>query len=78
MLIRMHRRFLILSVCLYLGGAVVYVSKVPECCLPGRMDYVGNSHQVWHLFVLCAALCHYAFLMTMADAGWPVCDTGIA
>ncbi|XP_078577924.1 progestin and adipoQ receptor family member 3-like isoform X1 [Branchiostoma floridae x Branchiostoma japonicum] len=33
---------------------VFYGTKVPERCLPGRVDYVGHSHQWWHLIVVAA------------------------
>ncbi|XP_076337836.1 progestin and adipoQ receptor family member 3 [Tachypleus tridentatus] len=33
-----------------------YVSNIPERCCPGRVDYVGNSHQIWHLLVVVAML----------------------
>ena len=38
-----------------LGVAVlIYLGKIPERFLPGRFDYIGSSHQWWHiLIVLC-------------------------
>ncbi|XP_065051207.1 progestin and adipoQ receptor family member 3-like isoform X2 [Rhopilema esculentum] len=38
------------------SGLVVYVSKLPERIFPGWFDYIGCSHQWWHLLVLCALL----------------------
>merc|ERR1712012_238332 len=29
-----------------------YFTKTPERCLPGRFDYVGSSHQIWHVIVV--------------------------
>ncbi|KAH6818462.1 heptahelical transmembrane protein1 [Perilla frutescens var. frutescens] len=43
----------------YLIGTVFYVSRVPERWLPGWFDLAGQSHQIFHLFVLMGALAHY-------------------
>ncbi|XP_067008952.1 progestin and adipoQ receptor family member 3 [Anabrus simplex] len=32
----------------------IYISKIPERFLSGRVDYIGSSHQWWHLFVVIA------------------------
>lgn len=37
-------------------GAAVFTSKWPECKWPGRFDILGHSHQVWHVFVVLAAV----------------------
>ncbi|XP_026885487.1 progestin and adipoQ receptor family member 3a isoform X2 [Electrophorus electricus] len=31
---------------------VFYLSKVPERYFPGQLNYVGSSHQVWHILVV--------------------------
>nr|XP_057925531.1 progestin and adipoQ receptor family member 3a isoform X3 [Doryrhamphus excisus] len=31
---------------------VFFVSKVPERYFPGQLNYVGSSHQVWHVLLL--------------------------
>ncbi|CAN9512719.1 unnamed protein product [Ophioblennius macclurei] len=31
---------------------VFYISKVPERYFPGQLNYVGSSHQVWHLLLV--------------------------
>jgi len=36
----------------YLGGLVIYTSKWPEKCKPGKFDIFGHSHQIWHVCVL--------------------------
>lgn len=43
----------------YIAGVGIYVSRIPERFYPGRFDLVGNSHNIWHCFVLMAALWHY-------------------
>jgi adiponectin receptor len=47
------------SIVVYLAGAVVYASKVPERWCPGAFDYFGGSHNLWHLAVLGGILFHY-------------------
>jgi len=36
----------------YLGGLIIYTSKWPEKCRPGKFDIFGHSHQIWHVCVL--------------------------
>lgn len=33
---------------------VIYAAKIPERWLAGKVDYVGHSHNWWHLFILAA------------------------
>lgn len=33
---------------------LIYITKIPERFLSGRVDYIGSSHQWWHLFVVIA------------------------
>ncbi|XP_046981215.1 progestin and adipoQ receptor family member 3-like isoform X1 [Schistocerca americana] len=32
----------------------IYMSKIPERFFSGKVDYIGSSHQWWHLFVVLA------------------------
>ncbi|KAK0657478.1 HlyIII-domain-containing protein [Cercophora newfieldiana] len=48
------------SILVYLCGAFVYASKVPEKWYPGMFDYVGGSHNLWHIAVLGGILFHYS------------------
>nr|CCC94032.1 conserved hypothetical protein [Trypanosoma congolense IL3000] len=50
---------LLLMMVLYGVGVVVYVFQVPEVFYPGRFDIYLSSHQLWHIFVLAAALVHF-------------------
>ena len=43
----------------YIVGVLIYVSRIPERFRPGKFDLLGNSHNIWHLFVVAAALWHY-------------------
>ncbi|KAL8388452.1 hypothetical protein RB595_009236 [Gaeumannomyces hyphopodioides] len=47
------------SLLVYLGGAFIYASKVPERWFPGMFDYIGGSHNLWHFAVLGGILFHY-------------------
>ncbi|KAI9829503.1 MAG: hypothetical protein M1819_006323 [Sarea resinae] len=52
------------SLFVYVLGACIYAGKIPERWWPGGFDYVGGSHNLWHLAVLCGILFHY---MAMQD-----------
>jgi adiponectin receptor len=43
----------------YIIGAVVYAFRWPECFSNGKYDYFGNSHNIFHIFVVMAALMHW-------------------
>ncbi|CAI4213745.1 unnamed protein product [Parascedosporium putredinis] len=67
------------SILVYLVGALVYASKVPERWCPGMFDYVGGSHNLWHLAVLGGILFHYTAMQQFfsnafqrAQSGCPV------
>lgn len=38
--------------CIAALALVFYVSKVPERYFPGQLNYVGSSHQLWHLLLV--------------------------
>ena len=48
-------------------GTVIYVSRFPECLFPGKMDYVGSSHNWWHLVVTCGTVFWYTSLRSMIE-----------
>ncbi|KAI6093343.1 HlyIII-domain-containing protein [Hypoxylon rubiginosum] len=50
---------LVKSLAVYVAGACVYASKVPERWFPGAFDYCGNAHNLWHFAVLGGILYHY-------------------
>lgn len=43
----------------YTVGVLIYVMRVPERFYPGKFDLWGNSHNIWHFFVVTAAIWHY-------------------
>jgi adiponectin receptor len=32
-------------------GFLFFVTRFPERLFPGTFDYIGTSHQIWHVFV---------------------------
>ncbi|KAF2663995.1 HlyIII-domain-containing protein [Microthyrium microscopicum] len=47
------------SLAVYFFGAILYTLKIPERWCPGMFDYVGGSHNLWHVAVLGGILFHY-------------------
>eukprot|EP01113_Clastostelium_recurvatum_P041938 TRINITY_DN6746_c0_g1_i1.p1 TRINITY_DN6746_c0_g1~~TRINITY_DN6746_c0_g1_i1.p1 ORF type:complete len:353 (-),score=56.35 TRINITY_DN6746_c0_g1_i1:173-1231(-) len=50
---------------IYIAGAIIYASRYPERCCPGKYDYGWSSHPIWHVFVVVAGTlqffnCRYA------------------
>ncbi|KAJ1866143.1 hypothetical protein LPJ78_002060 [Coemansia sp. RSA 989] len=43
----------------YIAGATIYGARVPERWWPGKFDYWLHSHQIFHIFVVAAAVFHY-------------------
>lgn len=48
------------SLAVYVLGAVIYASQIPERWFPGCFDYFGGSHNIWHIAVLGGILFHYS------------------
>ena len=48
--------WLILMALIYIFGATFYATRFPECKWPGRFDLVFQSHQIFHVMVVVAAL----------------------
>lgn len=61
---------------LYAAGAGFYTSRIPERWKPGAFDIVGHSHQIFHVFVVAAALAHSAATLLIMDwrRGLPTCN----
>jgi len=51
------------SLMVYVSGAIIYASQVPEKWWPGLFDYAGASHNIWHVAVLGGILFHYTAMM---------------
>jgi adiponectin receptor len=52
------------SILVYLTGALLYAAKLPERWRPGWFDYVGGSHNIWHMAVLGGILYHYVAMQS--------------
>ncbi|KAI9148063.1 ADIPOR-like receptor IZH2 [Paramyrothecium foliicola] len=55
---RMSLSWVILHGAMYIFGAVLYAVRWPERSSPGSYDLWGNSHQIFHMFVVLAAATH--------------------
>ncbi|PGH31233.1 hypothetical protein GX50_05970 [[Emmonsia] crescens] len=56
---------LLKSLGVYLLGAMVYASQIPERWHPGLFDYLGGSHNIWHVAVLGGILFHYGAMQDL-------------
>jgi len=52
---------------MYIFGAVLYGARIPERLIPGKCDLWGQSHQIFHVLVVLAALLHLKGVYAMAD-----------
>jgi len=52
---------------MYIFGAVMYGARIPEKLMPGSCDLWGQSHQIFHILVVLAALLHLKGVYMMAD-----------
>jgi len=64
---RMGVTWLLAQGTLYISGALIYAARFPERLAPGRFDLLGASHQIFHCFVVMAALAHLKGLVTAFD-----------
>lgn len=47
---------------------MIYAARVPERFFPGRFDIMFHSHQIFHIFVVVAALIHLSNIQEIAFA----------
>jgi len=53
---------------LYILGALLYGFRWPESHWPGKFDFFGTSHQIFHILVVVAACFHYlAIVLTFGN-----------
>lgn len=57
-----------LSALLYVLGVVAYISRIPERLFPGKCDFWLQSHQVFHTFIVAAALVWYSFALRLLNS----------
>lgn len=66
---------LLLMGALYTMGAIIYATKFPERFYPGRFDVWFSSHNLWHIFVVAAALVHFMNALQQYEWRWNTqCD----
>ena len=51
----------------YLVGALLFGSRIPERWLPGTFDFVGSSHQWFHVCVIIGALGTYSTIVKLYE-----------
>ncbi|KAF1936380.1 HlyIII-domain-containing protein [Clathrospora elynae] len=59
--------WIVLQGVLYVSGATIYASRVPEKWSPGKYDIWGSSHQIFHVLVVLAAASHLVGLVKAFD-----------
>ncbi|KAI4895322.1 hypothetical protein NFI96_009025, partial [Prochilodus magdalenae] len=45
------------QVIFFLSAAFFFTHPLPECLFPGRCDFLGQSHQLFHVFLVLCTLC---------------------
>jgi adiponectin receptor len=64
------------SIMVYFCGAILYAAKIPERWLPGAFDYVGGSHNIWHMAVLGGILFHYTAMQSFFREAFARAEAG--
>ncbi|CAH8522415.1 unnamed protein product [Heterobilharzia americana] len=59
--------WLVLMAVLYISGAAIYALRIPERLYPGKFDIWFQSHQIFHVFVVLAALVHLNGILEIAQ-----------
>ncbi|THU77468.1 HlyIII-domain-containing protein [Dendrothele bispora CBS 962.96] len=52
-------QWLFIEALAYILGATLYAERFPEALLPGKFDFVGASHQIFHVCSVIAVAVHY-------------------
>ena len=53
--------------CFYLVGALLYALSMPERFCPGKLDYFGNAHNIFHVLVLAGVATTYSAFAVLFD-----------
>ncbi|EMR63156.1 putative hemolysin-iii family protein [Eutypa lata UCREL1] len=69
---------LLKSLSVYVLGACIYASKVPERWFPGSFDYFGNAHNLWHIAVLGGIFYHYIAMQQFFSGAFQRAEDGCA
>lgn len=60
---RIQMKWVLLEGVFYIFGAFLYGVRFPEVKKPGAFDIWGHSHQIFHVLVVVAAMCHLKGLL---------------
>lgn len=60
--------YFILQGAIYVIGGLLYALRIPERFFPGKCDYWFQSHQIFHIMVVLAAIIHLNGLSGIAEA----------
>jgi adiponectin receptor len=44
---------------IYISGAILFMTRFPECVWPEKFNLCFQSHQLFHVFVVAAALLQF-------------------
>ncbi|KAJ2554281.1 hypothetical protein IWW35_001363 [Coemansia sp. RSA 1878] len=64
---KMSLWYVVAMIMLYIVGTVIYAFKLPERYRPGKHDVLLHSHQIFHVFVVLAAILHYIGIVRALD-----------
>lgn len=56
---RTQLKYILFESMFYIAGAVIYGFRFPEVLAPGKFDFVGHSHQIFHIMVVLGSICHF-------------------
>ncbi|KAE9408039.1 HlyIII-domain-containing protein [Gymnopus androsaceus JB14] len=73
----MGLQWLAISGCFYIAGALLYANRIPERFAPGNFDFFFASHQIFHFFVVFAALAHYKSILLSLDFAYTRSQCGL-
>lgn len=62
-IVRIQLKWIVLEGFFYIFGAFLYAIRIPERLNPGMFDNWGHSHQIFHIMVVIASLCHLQGLL---------------
>lgn len=60
---RIQLKYIILEALFYITGAIVYGVRIPESLAPGKFDFIGHSHQIFHILVVFGSICHFRAIL---------------
>lgn len=61
----------------YIGGLVFYATHFPESRAPGRFDYFGSAHNIWHVSIVLAICLHYRAALIWHDQRFEFSCSGV-